>query len=129
MHHDAPPLDPQTPPPAQRLGELTATLAADLDRGRWTPGPLERILVFRLLVATAGDGQLTTDRLRDTLWEGNLALTTIGGGRLARLLAELHDTGNASAPEVDSVRRAATELLERVVAHGVSEGDASCVAL
>ncbi|MYT69058.1 MULTISPECIES: hypothetical protein [unclassified Streptomyces] len=128
MHHDAPPLTPHDASPAERLTELTAALAADLDQGRWTPGPLERILVFRLLVATAGDGQLTSDRLRETLWEGNLALTTVGGGRLAQLLAELHDTSTRTAAEADAVRGAATVLLERV-ARDVPEGDLPCAAL
>ncbi|MEU6840399.1 hypothetical protein ABZ930_00825 [Streptomyces sp. NPDC046716] len=127
MHHDAPPATPRETPPAQRLTELTVSLAADLDRGRWTPGPLERILVLRLLTAAAGDGRLTTDRLRETLWEGNLALTTVGGGRLARFLGALHDDSRCPAPERAPGRTAATELLERV-ARALPEGDVPCVA-
>jgi hypothetical protein len=63
----------------ERLAELTAVLGADLDQGTWAPGPLERALAGRLLVACAGDGRFTPARLRETLWEGSLALTYAGG--------------------------------------------------
>ncbi|WP_320779350.1 hypothetical protein [Streptomyces sp. CRN 30] len=82
---------------AERLTASTAALAADLDGGRWVPGPLERTLASRLLLACAGDGQLTAVRLRDTLWEGSVALTYAGGGRLARLLAHAHEVAEEPA--------------------------------
>ncbi|MFC7825446.1 hypothetical protein [Streptomyces sp. NPDC057375] len=71
------------------LPELTASLARDLTTGAWLPGPLERRLARRLLDACAGDGALTADRLRAVLWEGDIALTHAGEGRLATLFAGL----------------------------------------
>ncbi|MEU3684632.1 hypothetical protein AB0E99_27430 [Streptomyces sp. NPDC030592] len=71
------------------IPELTASLARDLTTGAWLPGPLERRLARRLLDACAGDGALTADRLRAVLWEGDIALTHAGEGRLATLFAQL----------------------------------------
>ncbi|WP_338704210.1 hypothetical protein V2W30_40640 (plasmid) [Streptomyces sp. Q6] len=98
-----------------RLASLIADLGADLDQGVWVPGPLERTLAGRLLVACAGDGQFTPDRLRETLWEGNVALAYTAGGRLARLLTELHEVTAHSAPYAvrHPVLPEATRLLER----------------
>ncbi len=100
--------------PHERLTALTAALADDLDQGLWTPGPLERTLAARLLVAGAGDGQFTPARLYETLWEGSVALAYAGGGRLARLLAHLHEVTTHSAPDADSALSDASRLLERV---------------
>ncbi|MFF4354482.1 hypothetical protein [Streptomyces sp. NPDC001530] len=99
----------------ERLASLTADLGADLDRGAWTPGPLERALAGRLLVACAGDRQFTPARLRETLWEGSVALAYAGGGRLARLLAELHEvtTYPATDADRDPALSDAARLLER----------------
>ncbi|SNX88367.1 hypothetical protein SAMN06272735_8811 [Streptomyces sp. TLI_55] len=103
---------------AGRLAELTAVLGADLDQGHWAPGPLERALAGRLLVACAGDGQFTPVRLRETLWEGSVALTYAGGGRLTRLLSALHEEAAHPAPgdDRDHAAAGAARLLERVAA-------------
>ena len=102
----------------ERLASLTAALATDLDQGAWLPGPLERALAGRLLLACAGDGQFTPDRLRETLWEGSVALAHTGGGRLARLLAELYEVTTSSVPYAvqHSVLSEAVRLLERTTA-------------
>ncbi|MBE8478448.1 hypothetical protein [Streptomyces justiciae] len=121
MSHDtaAPCAAPERHPSAvERLASLTVGLGADLDQGAWAPGPLERTLAGRLLVACAGDGQFTPERVRETLWEGSVALAYTGGGRLARLLAELHEVTSHTAPY--AVRRSAlsqaAHLLERTAA-------------
>ncbi|PWI15342.1 hypothetical protein DI272_15095 [Streptomyces sp. Act143] len=102
----------------ERLTSLTAGLGADLDQGAWVPGPLERTLAGRLLVACAGDGQFTPDRLRETLWEGSVALAYAGGGRLAGLLAGLHEVTSHAAPHAvrHPVLSEAARLLERTAA-------------
>jgi hypothetical protein len=128
MSHDTVALRavPQRHTPAvERLAELTAVLGADLDQGRWAPGPLERALAGRLLVACAGDGQFTPARLRETLWEGSVALTHAGGGRLARLLAELHEVTAHPDPQADRdpAPAGAARLLERVAAGTPSQDD------
>ncbi|MET7694446.1 hypothetical protein ABZT06_42035 [Streptomyces sp. NPDC005483] len=109
----------------ERLAELTAVLGADLDQGRWAPGPLERALAGRLLMACAGDGQFTPVRLRETLWEGSVALTYAGGGRLTRLLSALHEVTAQPAPQADgeTSSAAAEELLERIAAGTAGQDD------
>lgn len=106
----------------ERLVELTAVLAEDLDEGRWAPAALERTLASRLLVACAGDGQFTPVRLRETLWEGSVALAYAGGGRLARLLAQLCAATAHPAPDAEPALSAGARLVERV-AHGTPAGD------
>ncbi|MGV9935254.1 hypothetical protein ACWDY4_32530 [Streptomyces olivaceoviridis] len=106
----------------ERLGELTAALAEDLDEGRWAPAALERTLASRLLVACAGDGQFTPARLRETLWEGSVALPYAGGGRLARLLAQLCTVTAQPTPDAGPALSAGARLLERV-AQGAPAGD------
>ncbi|CAM5526120.1 MULTISPECIES: hypothetical protein [Streptomyces] len=98
----------------ERLDELTAALAEDLDEGRWAPAALERTLASRLLVACAGDGQFTPARLRETLWEGSVALPYAGGGRLARLLAQLCAVTAHPAPGAEPALSTGARLLERV---------------
>ncbi|MEV7074775.1 hypothetical protein ACIQJT_26360 [Streptomyces sp. NPDC091972] len=100
--------------PHERLPALLAALTADLDQGVWAPGPLERTLAARLLVACAGDGQFTPVRLREILWEGNVALSHTGGGRLARLLAALHEVTARPGPGADVELADVARLLERV---------------
>ncbi|MEU6807656.1 hypothetical protein ABZ920_01245 [Streptomyces sp. NPDC046831] len=102
----------QDAPAAGRLAELTAALAQDLADGAWSPGPLERRLAHRLLVATAGDQELTADRIRVTLWEGAVALHHVGDGRLAAQLAHLFAV--ADVPGATAARTEARALLERV---------------
>lgn len=127
MSHDtvAPGAAPQQHIPAvERLAELTAALGADLE-GRWAPGPLERALAGRLLVACAGDGQFTPVRLREVLWEGSVALTYAGEGRLAHLLAALHEVSAQPAPQAgrDTSSGGAAQLLERIAAGTPGQGD------
>ncbi|MEW2489898.1 hypothetical protein [Streptomyces sp. NPDC048411] len=110
-------------PTVERLTFLTAALAEDLDRGDWAPGPLERTLTSRLLVACAGDGQFTPVRLRETLWEGSVALTYAGDGRLARLLAQLCEVTSHSAPDAEHALSAASRLLERAAQDVPGDGD------
>jgi hypothetical protein len=107
----------------ERLDELTAALAEDLDEGRWAPGALERTLASRLLVACAGDGQFTPARLRETLWEGSVALAYAGGGRLARLLAQLCAVTAHPAPDAEPELSAGARLLERVAQDVPADGD------
>ncbi|MGP4013878.1 hypothetical protein [Streptomyces sp. 4N124] len=103
----------------ERLTALTSALADDLDQGFWAPGSLERTLAARLLVACAGDGQFTSARLYETLWEGSVALTYAGGGRLARLLAHLHEVTTHPAPDAASALSDASRLLKRVAQDSV----------
>ncbi|MFJ2241779.1 hypothetical protein [Streptomyces sp. NPDC087859] len=112
-------------PAMERLAELTAVLGADLDQGRWAPGPLERSLAGRLLMACAGDGQFTPVRLREVLWEGSVALTYVGGGRLAHFLAALHEVSAHPAPQADrdTSPGGAAELVERIAAGTPGQGD------
>ncbi|KMS67436.1 MULTISPECIES: hypothetical protein [Streptomyces] len=107
----------------ERLDELTGALAEDLDEGRWAPAALERTLASRLLVACAGDGQFTPARLRETLWEGSVALTYAGGGRLARLLAQLCAVTAHPAPHAEPALSAGARLLERVAQGASADGD------
>lgn len=107
----------------ERLTFLTAALAEDLDHGSWAPGPLERTLVSRLLVACAGDGQFTPVRLRETVWEGSVALTYAGGGRLARLLAQLCEVTTHPAPDAEHALSAASRLLERAARDVPADAD------
>ncbi|MET7694908.1 hypothetical protein ABZT06_44550 [Streptomyces sp. NPDC005483] len=100
--------------PHERLTALSAALTEDLDRGAWVPGPLERTLAARLLVACAGDGEFTPVRLREILWEGSVALPHAGGGRLARLLAALHEATAHPGPDSGVELASAERLLERV---------------
>ncbi|MFF4836316.1 hypothetical protein [Streptomyces sp. NPDC001315] len=100
-------------PAVARLTSLTSVFVEDLDRGSWTPGPLERTLAARLLLACAGDGQFTPFRVRETLLDGSVALTYAGGGRLARLLAQLLEVTTHPAPGADSALDDAARLLER----------------
>ncbi|KUN18591.1 hypothetical protein AQJ23_39675 [Streptomyces antibioticus] len=113
------------PSAVERLASLTAGLGADLDQGTWVPGPLERTLAGRLLVACAGDGQFTPDRLQETLWEGSVALVYTGGGRLAHLMAGLHEVTSHAAPQVacHPVLSEAASLLERTAAGAFGRND------
>ncbi|MFI6876265.1 hypothetical protein ACIBL6_22820 [Streptomyces sp. NPDC050400] len=119
----------QHPEAVERLTALTAALAVDLDRGVWTPGPLERTLTARLLLACAGDGHLTPVRVRDTLNDGSVALTYVNEGRLARLLAQLLEVTDRAVPDAAPVPDAAAaeadaaRLLARVARDGVQDAD------
>ncbi|MEV0844554.1 hypothetical protein AB0J21_01475 [Streptomyces sp. NPDC049954] len=105
-------------PAAEGLAALTDTLARDLAAGTWRPGPLERRLARLLLVGAAGDGELTADRVRAVAWEGHVALTQAGEGRLARLFTQLlavaQDPESAAGPAGDTARA----LLERLAEEG-----------
>ncbi|MGV9915403.1 hypothetical protein ACWEWD_27515 [Streptomyces tendae] len=107
------PLERETPT-AERLTALTAGLTDDLTRGTWVPGPLERTLASRLLVACSGDGQFTPVRLREILWEGGIVLTYAGEGRLARVLHALCEVTEHLAPDTEPALSAAWRLLERI---------------
>jgi hypothetical protein len=97
-----------------RLIELMTDLARDLEEDVWVPGPLERSLARRLVVACAGDGELTPARVRTTLVEGSVALTYAGDGRLARLFAQLTEVTTYAARDVSSAD--VLDLLEQVAA-------------
>jgi len=86
------------------------------------PGPLEQTFPYRLLLACAGDRQLTPARLRETLWEGSVALMCTGGGRPARLLAGSCEVAEATAPDAGPVLCAALWLLERTARAGSPDG-------
>ncbi|MFD3675611.1 hypothetical protein [Streptomyces sp. NPDC058613] len=75
--------------PAASVGGLARDLDDDLTAGRWTPTHLDRSLARYLVVATAGDGQLTAERLRTALWEGGEPLLRQPDSRFASLLAQL----------------------------------------
>ncbi|WP_372346714.1 hypothetical protein [Streptomyces sp. KL116D] len=113
----------QYPEAVERLTALTAALAVDLDRGGWTPGPLERTLTARLLLACAGDGHLTPVRVRDTLSDGSVALTYVNEGRLARLLALLLEVTDRPVPDAAVAEADAARLLARVARDGSQDAD------
>ncbi|MCP3819292.1 hypothetical protein NLX86_14625 [Streptomyces sp. A3M-1-3] len=75
--------------PAASVGELALDLSDDLTAGRWTPSHLDRRLARFLVLTSAGDGQLTADRLRTALWEGGEPLLRQPDSRFASLLAQL----------------------------------------
>ncbi|MFJ5035586.1 hypothetical protein ACIQB5_48075 [Streptomyces sp. NPDC088560] len=108
---------------AEQLTSLTAALAEDLDRGVWAPGPLEQVLAARLLVACAGDGQLTPARVREAVVEGSVALAYAGGGRLARLLAQVWEVTAHPAPDAEPALSAVMPLLEHVARQTHADGD------
>ncbi|CAL9624894.1 hypothetical protein SUDANB58_05921 (plasmid) [Streptomyces sp. enrichment culture] len=103
-----------------RARRRVAALLADLRHGAWSPTPLEVRVAALLSVSTAGDGVLTSLRVRAALWEGSLAMTRAGGGRFARALAGLVpvlDDPRLAAPDVLD---AAGELVDAVAAVPVS---------
>ncbi|WP_345620883.1 hypothetical protein [Streptomyces ziwulingensis] len=109
-------------PAAGTLAALTAVLTRDLTTGAWRPGPLERRLARHLLLASAGDGALTADRVRAALWEGDVALIHAGEGRLARLLAHLLAAAQAPAgPATEARDETARTLLERLAEEGTHD--------
>lgn len=112
----------QQAPAVERLAALIPALADDLDRGVWSPGPLERLLAARLLLACAGDRQFTPVRVQETLRDGNVALTYAGEGRLAGLLALILEVTTHSAPEADPALADASRLLERVALDKPGDG-------
>ncbi|MFG3410031.1 hypothetical protein [Streptomyces sp. NPDC048142] len=75
--------------PAASVGALARDLADDLTAGRWTPTQLDRHLARFLVTASAGDGQLTAERLRTALWEGGEPWLRQPDSRFASLLARL----------------------------------------
>ncbi|MEU9145065.1 hypothetical protein [Streptomyces sp. NPDC048349] len=75
--------------PAVCVGELAQDLADDLTAGRWTPTHLDRRLARFLVTTSAGDGQLTAQRLRAAFWEGGEPLLRQPDVRFASLLARL----------------------------------------
>ncbi|MGW0363384.1 hypothetical protein [Streptomyces sp. NPDC002990] len=75
--------------PAASFGEPALDLSDDLAAGRWTPTPLDRRLARLLVITSAGDGQLTAERLRAALWEGGEPLLRQPDNRFASLLAQL----------------------------------------
>ncbi|MER5433830.1 hypothetical protein [Streptomyces sp. NPDC002588] len=105
------------------LVKLTAALARELAAGAWCPGPLERSLARRLLTASAGDHELTADRVREVIREGAVAVFYVGEGRLAALLGQLAAVAEApEAPEAGATDAGAgaRSLLERI-AYGENE--------
>ncbi|SOF02420.1 hypothetical protein SAMN05446589_9567 [Streptomyces sp. OV198] len=101
-------------PSVERLVSLVSALAEDLDQGLWGPGPLEQSLAARLMVACAGDGCFTPDRVRETLLAGSITLTYAGDGRLARLFAQLIEVTAHPASDADTALDEARRLVERV---------------
>ncbi|MEU3776076.1 hypothetical protein AB0F11_23240 [Streptomyces sp. NPDC032472] len=73
-------------------GALAGHLSDDLSAGRWTPTGLDRRLARFLLTASAGDGQLTAERLRAVLQEGGEPFLHQPDNRFAALLARLIGT-------------------------------------
>ncbi|MEU5219831.1 hypothetical protein AB0G79_27090 [Streptomyces sp. NPDC020807] len=80
---------------------LAADLSVDLTAGRWTPTHLDRRLAQLLVTASAGDGQLTPERLRTALWEGGEPFLRQPDNRFAQLLTHL--TGTPPAPRDTTV--------------------------
>ncbi|MFB7513068.1 hypothetical protein [Streptomyces sp. NPDC056144] len=92
----------KTPSPTPTPAHATPTgmakdLSVDLTAGRWTPTRLDRRLALLLVTASAGDGQLTPERLRTVLWEGGEPFLRQPDNRFALLLTHL--TAEAPAPQ------------------------------
>ncbi|MFJ9810771.1 hypothetical protein ACIRTB_21340 [Streptomyces sp. NPDC101158] len=64
-------------------------LMADFRTGSWVPTPLEARVAELLLTSTAGDGLLTSPRVRAAVGEGNITMTYENDGRFARVLSDL----------------------------------------
>ncbi|MGW1296339.1 hypothetical protein [Streptomyces sp. NPDC002533] len=77
------------PVATERARRGVEELMADFRTGAWRPSALESRVAQLLLVAAAGDGMLTSRRVRDAMWEGNLAMTHENGARFAQVLADL----------------------------------------
>ncbi|MEU1268554.1 hypothetical protein [Streptomyces sp. NPDC005799] len=84
---------------------------------------MERTLAARLLVACAGDGLFTPVRVRETPLDGSVALTYVGDGRLARLLAQLIEVTTRPAPDADAALTRAWSLEERLARERVGEDE------
>ncbi|MDI9883341.1 hypothetical protein QMZ92_02705 [Streptomyces sp. HNM0645] len=99
------------------LRRQVALLAEDMVGGRWAPSPLERRIAELLILAAAGDGQLTETRIRAAFWEGSCSFLQDNGGRLAALLGDLlpHVSGTVPAPQ--ETLTAAHALLTRTADH------------
>ncbi len=94
--------------PVASVGALAGYLSDDLAAGRWTPTDLDRRLARFLVTASAGDGQLTPERLRVVLREGGEPFLHQPDNRFAALLARLIEP----APVPD--REAVHALLHRL---------------
>lgn len=99
------------------LRRRVALLAEDMAGGRWVPSPLERRIAQLLVLATAGDGQLTETRIRAAFWEGSCSFLLDGGGRLAALLGDLLPQVSGTAPAPQETLTDAHALLTRVADH------------
>ncbi|MGW2273246.1 hypothetical protein [Streptomyces yangpuensis] len=102
----------QSAEPAAPVGELAQDLADDLAAGLWTPTRLDRHLARFLVTASAGDGQLTQQRLRAAFWEGGEPLVRQPDVRFASLLARLLP-GTASVLDEAAVHSLLHRLAER----------------
>ncbi|MEU8521231.1 hypothetical protein [Streptomyces sp. NBC_01216] len=90
----------------ERARGLLDDLMTDFRTGEWRPTTLESRVADMLLTSTAGDGLLTSRRIRVALWEGNLAMTHDNGGRLAQALADL-------VPVLDDPYCAAFDIIDQ----------------
>ncbi|WP_371618350.1 hypothetical protein [Streptomyces sp. NBC_00454] len=106
------PTDLTGPVASASTGSLALALSDDLAAGRWTPTHLDRRLACHLAAASAGDGQLTAERIRTALWEGGEPFLRQPDNRFAALLAQLVP-GTASVLDETTVHA----LLRRLAPH------------
>jgi hypothetical protein len=78
-----------TMPDSSLLSERVHDLGQDLASGQWTPTALERRIASLLVIASAGDGDLTALHIRGAFTEGAEAFVRENRRRLAALLADL----------------------------------------
>ena len=106
------------PAATARVRDSVDALLSDLRSGGWRPTPLEVRVAELLLVSVAGDGLLTSRRVRGALWEGAVTMVQDNGGRFARTLAGLVPVLDDPQLTGPGIPEAAGELVAAVAAAG-----------
>ncbi|WP_432171997.1 hypothetical protein [Streptomyces sp. 1222.5] len=109
---------PLEPAATARVRDSVDDLLSDLRSGGWRPTPLEVRVAELLLVSAAGDGLLTSRRVRGALWEGAVTMVQDNGGRFARTLAGLVPVLDDPQLTAPGIPEAAGELVAAVAAAG-----------
>jgi hypothetical protein len=96
------------------LSERVHDLDRDLASGQWVPTALERRIAEILVIASAGDGELTAPRIRAAVKEGAESFLRENDGRLAALLGDLFPAVSGPQPAPLAAVAEAQTLLARI---------------